>query len=83
MKLEDCRILKILKNKNYGVDKVNSYFRYEIPLDTSKLNNPYISGTGEKNWRQFRIPLRQATSKIGNPTLTIVEAIRIWIKWCR
>ena len=68
-----------LKNKNYGVDKINSYFRYEIPLDTSQNKNPYISGIGEKNWRQFRIPLRQETSKIGNPTLTLVEAIRICI----
>ncbi|MBK8945913.1 MAG: cell surface protein SprA [Ignavibacteriae bacterium] len=68
-----------LKDRDYTLDKVNSYFRYEIPLDTSKQNNPFISGIGEKNWRQFRIPLRQPTTQIGTPTLTLVEAIRFWV----
>jgi len=68
-------------NKNYGVDKVNSYFRYEIPLDTNRATNKYISGGGDtkEHWFQFRIPIREATSQIGNPSLTLVEALRLWV----
>ncbi len=67
-------------NRNFTIDRVNSYFRYEIPLDTNRNTNPYISGSGaNKGWYQFRIPLREATDSIGNPSLTIVEAVRLWV----
>jgi len=67
-------------NRNFSPDLANSYFRYEIPLDTNRSTNPYISGSGaNKGWYQFRIPLKEATDSIGNPTLTIVETIRLWI----
>ncbi len=67
-------------NRNFTIDRVNSYFRYEIPLDTNKVSNPYISGGGDnKGWYQIRIPLKEATDSIGNPSLTIVETIRFWI----
>ncbi|MCB0747420.1 MAG: cell surface protein SprA, partial [Ignavibacteriae bacterium] len=69
-----------MANKNYGLDRANSYFRYEIPLDTNRSRNEYISGGGEGlKWYQFRIPLKEFTDKIGNPSFTLVEALRVWI----
>ncbi len=67
-------------NRNFTIDRVNSYFRYEIPLDTNKATNPFISGGGDnKGWYQIRIPIKEAMDSIGNPSLTIVEAIRFWV----
>ena len=67
-------------NKNFTLDKVNSYFRYEIPIDTNRTRNEFISGGGDNdNWYQFRIPLQEWTSQVGNPSFTIVEVIRMWV----
>ncbi|MBZ0199538.1 MAG: cell surface protein SprA, partial [Ignavibacteriaceae bacterium] len=66
-------------NHNGNIDLVNSYFRYEIPLDTNRLHNPYIKGGGDnKGWYLYRIPLKDTTNKVGNPTLTNVEFIRMF-----
>ncbi len=67
-------------NKNFTFDNVNSYFRYEIPLDTNRATNELISGGGDnKGWWQFRIPLKEFTSKVGSPSFTIIEVLRLWI----
>ncbi len=76
-------------NGNYILDNVNSYFRYEIPLDTIRATNKYISGGGNTatidgterklEWYQYRIPIKEFKSKIGNPTLSLVETIRFWV----
>ncbi|MCW8850944.1 MAG: cell surface protein SprA, partial [Melioribacteraceae bacterium] len=81
-KLSDSGLLPDTEdmNKNFTLDKVNSYFRYEIPLDTTKARNEFISATGAgKGWVQFRIPLKEATAEIGNPSFTIVEVMRMWV----
>lgn len=64
-------------NSNNTLDVINSYFRYEIPLDMN--NNPYISGVGENGWYQIRIPLRKPEKEIQKPSLNIVEMMRIWV----
>lgn len=71
-----------------SLDNVNSYFRYNIPLDTSSAN-PYRISKGPEirnektgksyKWIQVRIPLNKSTSTIGNPSLKTVETIRFWI----
>ena len=67
-------------NKNFTLDKVNSYFRYEVPIDTVRARNEFISGGGDNGgWYQFRIPLREAIDSVGSPTFTIVEVIRLWV----
>ncbi len=67
-------------DRDLSLDKVNSYFRYEVPLDTSRLRNEFISGGGgNKNWYQFRIPLKDFKEKIGSPSFTTIETIRLWI----
>ncbi|MCB9260432.1 MAG: cell surface protein SprA [Ignavibacteriales bacterium] len=66
--------------KNYEIDKVNSYFRYEVPIDTSKIRNRFISGGGDNDgWYQFRVPLREFASQVGSPSFTLVEVVRVWV----
>ncbi len=66
-------------NRNGVLDRVNSYFQYEIPLDTNSTTNPYIVGGGyETKWYQFRIPLNDFKKKIGEPSFTNIEMIRLW-----
>jgi len=68
-------------NRNLNLDKINSYFRYTIPLDTLKDSNPFIQGGGGENkgWYLFRIPLKDYTEMVGKPSLTLVQTIRLWI----
>ncbi len=66
-------------NGNFDIDRFNSYFRYEVSLDT--LNNPFIQGGGDNaGWYLFRVPLNDSTTGIGNPQFSEVETIRIWIQ---
>ncbi len=72
-------------NKNGNLDLANSYFRYEIPLDTTRASNPYIAGGGDNGgndgigWYLYRIPLKDFQSKVGSPSLTNVEFIRFFV----
>lgn len=69
-------------NNNGSTDLANNYFRYEIPLDTA--GNPYRVGGGYPNrfnspFYQFRIPLKEFKQKIGDPSFSFVEYIRVWV----
>jgi len=68
-------------NHNFTLDRLNSYFRYEVPIDTTK-NNPFVAGGGEgsKPWFLIRVPLKDYVEKIGSPTFTLVEYIRFWFE---
>ena len=66
-------------NRNGTVDRLNSYFRYEIPLDTNIAANPLIVGGGSKGWYQYRIPLKDFNNQFGSPTLSNVETIRFFV----
>jgi len=65
-------------NRNFTLDRLNSYFRYEVPLDST---NDFIAGGGDgsQKWYLFRVPLKDYIEKIGDPTFTLVEYIRLWI----
>ncbi|MBN1300365.1 MAG: cell surface protein SprA [Melioribacteraceae bacterium] len=66
-------------NRNFTLDRLDSYFRYEISLDTSFANPYRVGGGGRKGaWYQFRIPVREFTEAIGDPDLQIIEFFRIW-----
>jgi cell surface protein SprA len=67
-------------NRNGIVDLSNSYFEYEISLDTANAfqENPYIIGGGNNGWYQFRIPIRDYQRRIGNPSFDNVEFFRVW-----
>jgi cell surface protein SprA len=67
-------------NRNGDVDLVNSYFRYEVPLDTNPSTNPLIAGGGDNaGWYLFRVPIREPIANIGGADLTTVEMIRLMV----
>ena len=69
-------------NRNGNVDLVNSYLRYEIPLDTNASTNPFISGGGFGNvpgWYLYRIPLKDTLLNFQNASLSNVETIRFFL----
>ncbi len=70
-------------NRNFTLDNVDSYFRYEVPLDTTnsggKYENKFIQGVGAKGWYLFRIPLKDTVGVVGSPSLSVVETIRFWV----
>ncbi|MEE9288823.1 MAG: cell surface protein SprA, partial [Bacteroidota bacterium] len=68
-------------NRNNSLDRNNSYFEYEVSLDTTGGiggSNPLIVGGGNDGWYQFRIPLIDYSLKVGNPSFEVVEYIRMW-----
>lgn len=68
-----------------SLDILNSFFRYKVDLDTSKINNEYKNpmiaggGFGGKGWYQFRIPLKDRVDSVGRPSLSDVDMVRIWV----
>ncbi len=66
-------------NRNGTLDRLNSYFRYEIPLDTNSSTNTFIAGGGSNGWYQYRIPLKDTSRIFGSPSLSNVEMIRLFI----
>ncbi len=68
-------------NRNFTLDRVNSYYSYEVPVDTNKLTNKFVQGGGDNaGWYLFRIPLKDFKAAIGNPSLSVVEFVRFWIE---
>ncbi|MFZ1518001.1 MAG: cell surface protein SprA [Ignavibacteriaceae bacterium] len=72
-------------NRNGNLDQNNSYFRYEIPLDTNAFTNRFVAGGGlnpklTNKWYLFRVPLKDYTSTIGSPSFSDVETIRMFIQ---
>ncbi len=68
-------------NLNGNLDKVNSYFRYAIPLDTNKAKQEkFITSppNTSKGWYLYRIPLQDTSLTVGSPTLSDVEYIRLF-----
>lgn len=64
-------------NKLYNVGNGNDYFQYEISLETT--NNPYIVGSGNNGWKQYKIPLSEFKSYYGNAVFTNIQFARMWI----
>ncbi|MGB2957644.1 MAG: cell surface protein SprA, partial [Bacteroidota bacterium] len=64
-------------NSNGVVDLANSYFQYELSLDTVRENNPYIAGGGNLGWYQFRIPIQDYIRLVGSPTQENIEYVRV------
>ena len=64
-------------NSNGACDQANSYFEYELSLDTLRERNPRIVGGGNEGWFQFRIPIRDYERTVGSPTQENIEYIRV------
>jgi cell surface protein SprA len=68
-------------NNNNVVDRAESYFEYEVDLDTTSTGfKKYVTG-GEPGtgWYQLRIPIKEFTRQVGTPSLTNIETIRMWV----
>ncbi len=66
-------------NRNNNIDRTNSYFEYEVSLDTlSKDFRQFLTG-GNNGWYQIRIPLNGFKRTVGDPSFGTVEAIRVWL----
>ncbi|MBN1541532.1 cell surface protein SprA, partial [candidate division KSB1 bacterium] len=73
-------------NRNGQLDQNNDYFEYSFSLDKNSpdAERYLVGGLGlspdeDYGWRQYRIPLDEFTSKVGNPTLSLVKYVRIWM----
>ncbi|MEX0603014.1 MAG: cell surface protein SprA, partial [Bacteroidota bacterium] len=67
-------------NGNNVADLTNSYFEYEVALDTTSAEfHNYVTGGGINRWYQIRIPVNDPARVIGSPSLTAIEAARLWI----
>ena len=66
-------------NGNNSLDLNNSYFEYELNLDTTSAN-PQRVGGGNKRWYEYRIPINEFIRKVGSPDLSVIEFVRVWFK---
>lgn len=66
-------------NGNNSLDLNNSYFEYELNLDTTSAN-PQRVGGGNKGWYEYRIPINQFVRKVGSPDMSVIEFVRVWFK---
>lgn len=75
-------------NHNGTLDQANSYFEYDLVLDTVALHNPQVVGGGGINpnngapvqWFQFQIPINKMSRIIGNPTFENIEFVRCYFR---
>ena len=66
-------------NGNNALDRTNSYFEYELSLDTSSIAfQHYVTG-GQNGWYQIRIPIDDFKRQIGAPSFTNIEDVRLWM----
>lgn len=60
---------------------INEYFEYSVSLDPNDPESQkWISGSTDKGWRQFRIPMEEWQKKVGNPDTTFQQVyfVRVW-----
>ncbi|MHB9039467.1 MAG: T9SS outer membrane translocon Sov/SprA [Melioribacteraceae bacterium] len=66
-------------NGNFTLDRVNSYFRYQVPIDTNRTVNKFVQGGSTSGWYLYRIPLKDFVATYGSPSFSVVEFIRFWV----
>ena len=65
-------------NNGQTISLDNSYFVYEIKLDTNSETNPQIvGGNPEKGWLQYRIPIRKPDARVGEPQFSNIQYVRV------
>ncbi|MEO8231522.1 MAG: cell surface protein SprA [Ignavibacteriota bacterium] len=72
-------------NRNGNLDKNNSYYRYEIPLNTDSSTNKFLAGGGfntglTNKWYLYRVPLKDFQTFVGSPSFSDVETIRLFVQ---
>ena len=59
----------------------NDYFSYEVNLLKDPLLNPQIvGGNPDQGWHLYRIPIRQPHHRVGNPSFSNIQYLRVWFK---
>ena len=67
-------------NRNFTLDRVNSFFRYVVPIDTNRAVNKFVQGGGSNSgWYLYRIPLKDFVAEFNKPSFSVVEFIRVWV----
>jgi cell surface protein SprA len=66
-------------NRNNNLDRTNSYYEYELSLDTLSNDFRQFQTGGNNGWYQVRIPLNGYKRTVGDPSFGTVEAIRVWL----
>ena len=75
----DTEILN--RNNGQTISLDNSYFRYEVKLiPNPSLNSQIVGGNPASGWYQFRIPVRQPDTIVGNPLFTNIQYARIHVQ---
>ncbi len=71
-------------NGNGSLDVQNDYFEYTFSLSKSHKDTMYIAGgqDNEYGWRLYRIPLSEFTKRVGEPDMSRIEYVRVWIDSC-
>ncbi|GAB5466661.1 MAG: hypothetical protein Kapaf2KO_20970 [Candidatus Kapaibacteriales bacterium] len=72
----DTEILNRNNGQQLSLD--NSYFRYEVNLNTN-VPNPQVVGNNN-GWVAYRIPIRRPTSQVGNPLFSNVQYMRVMVQ---
>ena len=66
---------------NGQVNLVNEYFEYSFTLDPKDEDSKkWLTGSTEKGWRQYRIPLKEYLRVVGAPDTTFqsIYFVRLW-----
>ncbi len=66
---------------NGKVDLINEYFEYSFTLDPrDEISKKWLTGSTAAGWRQYRIPLKEYMSKVGEPDTTFqsIYYVRVW-----
>lgn len=70
-------------NKNNGQTIMldNSYFEYEVNLNTNPaVNSQIVGGNNGAGWFLYRIPIRGSRKSVGNPQFANIQYVRLWAK---
>ena len=75
-------------NHNGTLDQANSYFEYDLRLDTVSIHNPQVVGGGgidpnngqPVQYFQFQIPINKVSRVVGSPTFENIEFIRCYFE---
>jgi len=74
----DTEILN--RNNGQTLSTDNSYFSYEVVLDSDPSRNTQIVGGGNSGWALWRIPVRKPNKIVGNPSYSNIQYIKVWFK---
>lgn len=72
------------RNGNLQLDQDNDYFSWSVPLNRDDPDyDRYVIERDRTSWFLVRIPLSdEMVQRVGNPQLSVVNGLRLWISGC-